>query len=167
MTDAGESQRPPAPPWVGFSRTRSRRGRRIGAIVAGGCGGVLAIAAWLTPVPAGMGTHQQLGWPACGFRMVTGLPCPTCGMTTAFAWMAHGHPLKAIAAQPLGALLCTGVAAGLVIGLISLFTGRVFEVDWYRFSPVWLAFGVGAAVFGAWAVKLAMELSAGGPRPPG
>ncbi|MGE3821953.1 MAG: DUF2752 domain-containing protein, partial [Isosphaeraceae bacterium] len=43
-----------------------------------------AVASWLEPDPSGFGTHRQLGLPPCHFAWVTGKPCPTCGMTTAF-----------------------------------------------------------------------------------
>src|SRR6185503_8103051 len=65
--------------------------RLIAAVVMLGCGTVLGVAAWLTPSPTGIGTHQQLHMPQCGWIAIADLPCPTCGMTTAFAHAAHGH----------------------------------------------------------------------------
>ena len=29
--------------------------------------------------------------PPCAFRLLSGVPCPFCGMTTGFAQMAHGN----------------------------------------------------------------------------
>ncbi|MGC8762139.1 MAG: DUF2752 domain-containing protein [Acidobacteriota bacterium] len=63
---------------------------------------VLALARWLTPDPSGVGTHTALHLPPCTFYTVFHKPCPSCGMTTAFAWLLHGHPLKALATQPAG-----------------------------------------------------------------
>jgi Protein of unknown function (DUF2752) len=65
----------------------------------------LGIARALTPAPAGFGTHQQLGLPACTFLHWTGYPCPSCGLTTCFAHAAHGDLLAAFIAQPFGVLL--------------------------------------------------------------
>jgi hypothetical protein len=42
----------------------------------------------------------------CGFKQQFGLPCPTCGMTTAFLEFFRGYPLKAFYIQPAGGLLC-------------------------------------------------------------
>jgi len=64
---------------------------------------VFILAAWLRPDPSGLGTHTQLHLPPCGFYQVFHKPCPSCGMTTAFAWMIHGHPVRAVRAQPAGA----------------------------------------------------------------
>lgn len=41
----------------------------------------------------------------CPARALTGLPCPTCGMTHAFVAAAHGNVSAAVAASPAGALL--------------------------------------------------------------
>lgn len=66
--------------------------------------GLLIGAGFLTPDPSGVGTHEQLGLPPCGFHQRTGLPCPTCGMTTAFAWAVRGRIIQAFRIQPAGAL---------------------------------------------------------------
>ena len=44
----------------------------------------------------------------CPFRLATGLPCATCGMTHAFVAMARGELALAWASSPLGALLAGG-----------------------------------------------------------
>jgi len=44
----------------------------------------------------------------CPFRLVTGLPCATCGMTHAFVALARGDPGAAWSSSPLGALLAAG-----------------------------------------------------------
>lgn len=49
--------------------------------------------------------------PRCGFRAVTGLPCPTCGMTRAVHALTHLEPLRAAMLSPLGALAGAGGAA--------------------------------------------------------
>ncbi|MBS1806800.1 MAG: DUF2752 domain-containing protein [Acidobacteria bacterium] len=69
-------------------------------------GGVLAIARWLSPSPNGWGTHQQLGLPPCFFHQMTGIPCPTCGMTTSFAYTVRLHFYEAFITQPFGLLAC-------------------------------------------------------------
>lgn len=104
--------------------------------IAIGCLAVLLVAAWLTPDPRGHGTHEQLGIGACGWLAASGRPCPTCGMTTAFARAAHADFVGSFVAQPMGlllALLCavafwvcghgaiTGSRSAVLLG--RLFTG--------------------------------------------
>ena len=62
----------------------------------------LAIAARLEPDPRGHGTHEQLGLSPCAFKALTGRLCPTCGMTTAFAWTVRGRWSEAWSANPAG-----------------------------------------------------------------
>jgi hypothetical protein len=74
---------------------------------------VLTTARTLTPNPAGHSTHTQLGLPPCGFLVMTGgCPCPGCGLTTAFAHLAHFDPFGAASANPFG----------IPLFLVSLFT---------------------------------------------
>jgi hypothetical protein len=80
-----------------------RRGRRIeAAVVLVLAAGVLIVAQILQPAAEGYGTHEQLFIIPCAFRWITGLPCPMCGMTTAFALMARGEVLAALSAHVLG-----------------------------------------------------------------
>jgi hypothetical protein len=75
------------------------------AVLAGGLLVVLAVAAWLTPDPSGIGTHQQLGFPPCTSVSVLGLRCPACGMTTSWALMSEGRISEALRANLGGAML--------------------------------------------------------------
>ena len=75
-----------------------------------GLASVFAVAAWLEPSPKGFGTHTQLGLPPCQFAYVTGYRCPSCGMTTAFAWFVRGRLDRAFGANPAGSLLAPACA---------------------------------------------------------
>lgn len=80
------------------------------------CAGVL-VAAWLLePSPEGHGTHEQWLVVPCAFRWLTGLPCPMCGLTTAFALMARCEVPAALSAHVLGPPL---YAATWVLGMAS------------------------------------------------
>lgn len=68
----------------------------------------LAVAARLEPDPRGFGTHEQLGRPPCAILRLTGKPCPTCGMTTAFAWFVRGGVAQSWAANPAGLVWAIG-----------------------------------------------------------
>jgi len=98
---------------------------RLAALAVGcGCLSVLLVAAWLRPNANGAGTHTQLGMPSCQFMRNTGLPCPSCGMTTSFAYFAHGKVLASVITQPMGAVLALLAAAGAWVGLYIALTGR-------------------------------------------
>lgn len=66
--------------------------------------GVLGLSRGLTPDPRGYGTHTQLGLRPCAFATLTGRLCPTCGMTTAYAWFVRGRIVRAWRANPAGCL---------------------------------------------------------------
>ena len=78
---------------------------------------VVITAAMLSPDPAGHGTHTQLGLPPCGFLVVTGYPCPGCGLTTSFSHMAHFQLAGAIGANPFGVLLFLCTVAAIPLSL--------------------------------------------------
>ena len=81
------------------------------------CFALLGVAAWLDPAPQGIGTHTQLGIAPCSWPALMGIPCPSCGMTTAFAHAADGHFLDALRIQPGGLVLAILTAA---VGLATL-----------------------------------------------
>lgn len=125
-----------------------------GAAVALAAASLLTVAAWLSPRADGVGTHTELGLPPCGFLVSAGVPCPTCGMTTAYSLMAHGHFLAAVRAQPAGAVLCTLTVSAVVCGVWTAWRGRVPRINWD-----WLGTGPGLATmatvfFGGWAWKI-------------
>lgn len=88
-------------------------GRFTFVLVAVALAGVLLLARWLKPDERGYGTHEQLGLPPCAFRALTGIPCPSCGMTTSFAFVVRGRLLSAAWTNPGGCLLAV-VAAGMI-----------------------------------------------------
>ncbi len=52
-----------------------------------------------------METHRELGLPECTFKRITGLPCPSCGMTTSFALTIRGDLVNGVQANSVGVLL--------------------------------------------------------------
>jgi hypothetical protein len=88
---------------------------------------LFTVSSFLTPSPAGVGTHEQLKLPPCHFHKLTGIPCFSCGMTTSWAWMAHGHPWKSFQTQPMGAVLFVAAGAAGLWSLWCLFTSGTVE----------------------------------------
>jgi hypothetical protein len=134
---------------------RAWRPRLVAGAVALTALGVLLAAAVVQPSPEGHGSHTQLGLPPCGWAMVSGTPCPTCGMTTAFAHAVRGELGAALICQPMGLLLAVGAAAAFWAGLHIAITGsEVWRVYSRLLTPrmLWIAAALTAA---AWIYKWA------------
>lgn len=130
MRHEGPNEPFEAPPMQAVAAERSHA-RLFAAVILIGCVSVLGIAAKLTPNPNGYGTHTQLGMKPCGMLVVTGLPCPTCGMTTAFAYTVRGNLYRAFLAQP----------GGLALALISIYTSFLcIQTLITGRPPIWLLF---------------------------
>jgi len=72
-----------------------------------------------------LGIDVGIWFGPCGFQQRYGLPCPTCGMTTATLAFARGKVIRAILIQPAAGLICLGL---MVTGLVSAgcaLTGRI------------------------------------------
>ena len=112
------------------------------------------MAAWLQPASAGMGTHTQLGIPACSWPATVGLPCPSCGMTTAFALAADGRFLDSFRAQPMGFLLAIVTAGFAVVSSYAALTGsRMLSAITDKIGGrFWWFFG--AAILLSWGYKM-------------
>jgi hypothetical protein len=70
-------------------------------------------------------THTQLGLPACTFKVWTGLPCPSCGMTSSFALLMHGDVWHSLQANAVGTLLALFLLAFIPWSLVCAFRGRL------------------------------------------
>lgn len=148
MAGVREGARRASPPWL------SRRERVASLVVAGVAAAILLIAARLEPAAHGMGTHQQLGLPACTWPVALQIPCPSCGMTTAFAHAARGDLLSSFTSQPFGALLALATAVAVVAGVFAAATGtRVLTFFAPLGSKLGATFAVGLLV-AAWVYKI-------------
>jgi hypothetical protein len=58
--------------------------------------------------------------PQCMFKKVTGLPCPSCGMSRAFCSISRRRIADAFGYNPLSMLLYPIIVAGIVIPPLSL-----------------------------------------------
>ena len=127
--------------------------------IALGLASILALSFWLEPDPRGLGTHERLMLRPCNFYATTGLPCPSCGMTTAFANMAHGRVQDAFLAQPLGALGFIVCALLLPVALGAAISGKNFfgafaGLPWYR-----LSWALGVVFVAAWVFKIVVMIA--------
>ena len=133
----------------------------VAAGVLTGSVALLSVAAWLTPDELGVGSHQQLGLPQCSMLALTGYPCPTCGMTTAFAHTVRGELGLAFCAQPAGFAIALAVLFAASVSLGVVITGKVWAVNWYRVSPMWATLAILLLVLGGWLYKLAAGVITG------
>lgn len=113
---------------------RTRWGVRVGLLaVAAALGGVFAAACYINPygpdgLPRSMATHTQLGLPPCNFVVLTGKPCPACGMTTSFALLVRGDVGASLRANWVGTTLAAFWAATLVWAVAGGYAGRLLFV---------------------------------------
>jgi hypothetical protein len=88
--------------------------------------------------------------PACPFRAITGIPCPTCGSTHAAIALMHGRLGAALGANPLAAL--AGIAffaGGLVAPVWAALRWPVPDVP--APLPRWARAAIVAALLASWA----------------
>jgi hypothetical protein len=103
---------------------------------------VFGVAFWLNPYdaegqPRRLETHLQLGLPPCTFRILTGVPCPSCGMTTSFALLVRGDGANSMRANAVGTLLA---AFGMVLvpwSLASVYKGRLLVIRSLERALTW------------------------------
>jgi hypothetical protein len=123
-----------------------------------GCVSSLVVGWWLQPNPAGVGTHTSLGFPPCGFYAVTGVPCPTCGVTTAFVLGAHLQLVQSFFVQPFGFLVFVAVCATALTVILFLLTGRsVFKLK-LKVNAYKIAISLIAFVVVSWGYKITLTL---------
>lgn len=128
--------------------------RAVWLVLGLGATTVVVIAAILHPSTEGHGTHTQLGLPPCGFLVVTGYPCPGCGLTTAFSAMAHFDPVHAAFANPFGVLLFLVTLAFVPISARGLWKGEAVLDTLERYGTPWWAAFLAIASVTTWVTKM-------------
>lgn len=147
-------------PAATLARDWAPNSRLAHAAVAAGLAVMLMLAWFLTPDARGIGTHEQLLLLPCNFYRLTELPCPFCGMTTAFAHMARGQVAQALLAQPIGAAGFVACVLLLPVAIGAAVTGkdalRHFTRLLWNARLSWVLVGMLGA---AWAFKIALTLA--------
>jgi len=121
--------------------TRTVRGALV--LVIAGLLAVFAIALWIRPYDEEgnaelLATHRQLGLPECSFKVITGKPCPSCGMTTSFALLVRGDVINSVRANFVGTLLAVVCLLAIPWGVASLVRGRLLYVRSLERTLTWV-----------------------------
>ncbi len=129
--------------------------------------GVFTLAALINPyAPDGtartMGTHTQLGLTDCGFYLVTGVPCPSCGMTTSFALLVRGDVVNSLRANFAGTLLAGLCLLAIPWCLIGAWCGRTPFIRSLEWTFLVLVVVFAALTLVRWLLVVALTLYTGG-----
>jgi hypothetical protein len=132
--------------------------RAVALLISGACLAVLLVAAKLNPNPAGESTHTQLGMNGCQFLAQTGLPCPSCGMTTSFAWFVRGNLLASLYVQPMGMVLAMLTALTFWTALYTGLTGKPLARLMRTIPPRYYVVPLLTWALAAWGWKIFIHL---------
>jgi Protein of unknown function (DUF2752) len=151
----------PAPLDVLPVMSRWVRGTLVG--IALGLSALFAVAAYLNPYRSDgsarrMETHMQLGLPECTFKQVTGLPCPSCGMTTSFALTIRGDFSDAVRANSVGVLLALTLLAAIPWCLVSVLCGRTLFVQSAERALMFIVIGLLSLMLVRWAILVGLRV---------
>jgi hypothetical protein len=89
-----------------------------------GKAGQASVIAALLGVAALTNPTHPLPFEVCVFHKLTGLPCPTCGMTRAVCHAVHGHWAQSVAWHPAGILLAAGLAGWMLWAAAEAWRGQ-------------------------------------------
>jgi hypothetical protein len=140
-----------------------QRGRALLSVLGLGLIAGFCLAATLEPDPRGYGTHRQLGLPPCTVRLLLGIPCPSCGMTTSFASLMRGEVAGAWRANAAGLLLALTCAALVPWCWLSVFYGRACWIQRPDVAALIVLGSISALAIVQWLVRVFLFFQAGSP----
>ena len=126
--------------------------RWFSAFLLAGAGAALAVSFGLKAGAAGWASQLVALMPPCMFRLLTGIPCPFCGMTRAFMHMVRGDVGAAFSSHVLGPPVFLAAGALVVLAAVGLVRGRWPIPGWAmtaRFSKA-----LALVFLVAWAVNI-------------
>lgn len=117
--------------------------RTTPAVVA--TGGALALLASALISPAGVESGPIL----CPFRLLTGIPCPACGLTRSWVHLAHGDLATSLSSHPVGPALMALTMLAAVAASAYAVTGRWLVRPRLLLGAL-VVLGIATGVFGVW-----------------
>ena len=135
------------------------RGALVG--IALGLTALFVVAACLNPYQEDgsarrMETHRQLGLPECTFKRITGLPCPSCGMTTSFALTIRGDLVNGVQANSVGVLLALFLLVAIPWCIGSAFCERTLFIRSVERSMMVIVIGLLSLMLLRWVLYIAL-----------
>ena len=106
--------------------------------------------------PLRMASHRQLGLPPCTFSEVTGVPCPSCGMTTSFALLVRGDAGNSMRANWVGTLLAIACMLAIPWAFASVLLGRAVFIRSLERALIFAVMSLLVLMFVRWGVVLAL-----------
>jgi len=113
----------------------------------------LGVATRLQPSASGLGTHQQLGLPPCTLRLIWGMRCPSCGMTTSWAHAVRGQWSEGFNANVGGMLLALGDGIAIAVMSAATWWGRWPHRGWLV-AAAWGMVLIWTILIAQWACRL-------------
>lgn len=117
---------------------------------------LLIVAGTLQPSRSGIGTHHQLGLPPCSLRMLAGIRCPSCGMTTSWAHFMNGNLIASAKSNAGGTMLAFFAITSVIIGARIAWTGRLPTVGTQRNYTLFLV-AIAVVTVADWLVRLFLD----------
>jgi Protein of unknown function (DUF2752) len=132
-------------------------------LIAAGMALVFFIATQVQPYAADgtalkQASHQSLGLPACRFKEMTDLPCPSCGMTTSFALLVRGDVGNSLRANWVGSGLAVFCALLIPWCAVSSIRGRYLWVHRIESALALLVGVFTVLMLSRWGVVLLMRV---------
>jgi hypothetical protein len=118
---------------------------------------LLACARWLEPSPSGFGTHRQFGLPPCTTYALFGIKCPSCGMTTAWAFATRLRFQEALNANIAGTFLCLQAIASVPYLIVMVLAKRDPLGRFFLTATVWGVISSIVLAVVIWSVSLAFR----------
>jgi hypothetical protein len=118
---------------------------------------LLACARWLEPSTTGFGTHRQIGLPPCTTYALFGVKCPSCGMTTAWAFTTRLRFQEALNANMAGTFLCIQAIASVPYLVMMIFAKRDPLGRFFSAATVWGIIGSLVLAVALWGISLAFR----------
>ncbi len=123
-------------------------------LIALGLGGILIISYVLQPDPRGYGTHEHLFLPPCYMQFFFHIPCPACGLTTSFAYLAKGSWITAFHLHWMSPVLFLGFVFLFVYSIVCLWNQKPFwNLFENKLTPYFSSF-IMVGMLVSWIVKI-------------
>jgi hypothetical protein len=84
-------------------------------------------------------------FPECIFRSMTGIKCPSCGLTTSIVCAAHGDLAGSFYAHPFGIAAMALAAASVMLALYGLILGS--KLEWLFGKWLTMVVGMGIVLY--------------------